>query len=71
METLHEATEIPTGAGDPPWGRGDPHHETVEVLTVWYPARQSLRLDPKPARGHHGHLLLPGPGRADQLGDGV
>uniref|UniRef100_G1TSP3 TECR-like N-terminal domain-containing protein n=1 Tax=Oryctolagus cuniculus TaxID=9986 RepID=G1TSP3_RABIT len=37
----------------------------------WYPARQSLRLDPKAARGHHGHAVLPRPGRADQLGDGL
>uniref|UniRef100_A0A8C0ULX4 TECR-like N-terminal domain-containing protein n=1 Tax=Cyanistes caeruleus TaxID=156563 RepID=A0A8C0ULX4_CYACU len=37
----------------------------------WYPARQSLRLDPIAARGHHGHALLPGPGGADQLGHGV
>uniref|UniRef100_A0A8C8YU83 TECR-like N-terminal domain-containing protein n=1 Tax=Prolemur simus TaxID=1328070 RepID=A0A8C8YU83_PROSS len=37
----------------------------------WYPARQSLRLDPKAARGHHGHILLPGSGGPDQLGHGL
>uniref|UniRef100_A0A803WD93 Uncharacterized protein n=1 Tax=Ficedula albicollis TaxID=59894 RepID=A0A803WD93_FICAL len=41
------------------------------AVPAWYPARQSLRLDPIAARGHHGHALLPGPGGADQLGDGV
>uniref|UniRef100_A0A8C3PL53 Trans-2,3-enoyl-CoA reductase-like n=1 Tax=Calidris pygmaea TaxID=425635 RepID=A0A8C3PL53_9CHAR len=54
----------------------EPHATIAEIKSLftkahpqWYPARQSLRLDPKPARGHHRHLLLPRPGRPDQLGD--
>uniref|UniRef100_A0A8B9Z5V3 Trans-2,3-enoyl-CoA reductase-like n=1 Tax=Buteo japonicus TaxID=224669 RepID=A0A8B9Z5V3_9AVES len=55
----------------------EPHATIAEIKSLftkahpqWYPARQSLRLDPKPARGHHRHLLLPRPGGPDQLGDG-
>ncbi|KAI2589276.1 TECR isoform 14 [Pan troglodytes] len=56
----------------------EPHATIAEIKNLftkthpqWYPARQSLRLDPKAARGHHGHTVLPGPGGPDQLGDGL
>uniref|UniRef100_A0A8C9K5K3 Trans-2,3-enoyl-CoA reductase-like n=1 Tax=Panthera tigris altaica TaxID=74533 RepID=A0A8C9K5K3_PANTA len=56
----------------------EPHATIAEIKNLftkthpqWYPARQSLRLDPKAACGHHGHTLLPGPGGPDQLGDGL
>uniref|UniRef100_A0A2I2YF12 Trans-2,3-enoyl-CoA reductase-like n=1 Tax=Gorilla gorilla gorilla TaxID=9595 RepID=A0A2I2YF12_GORGO len=55
----------------------EPHATIAEIKNLftkthpqWYPARQSLRLDPKAARGHHGHTVLPGPGGPDQLAKG-
>uniref|UniRef100_A0A2K6PTY6 TECR-like N-terminal domain-containing protein n=1 Tax=Rhinopithecus roxellana TaxID=61622 RepID=A0A2K6PTY6_RHIRO len=56
----------------------EPHATIAEIKNLftkthpqWYPAHQSLHLDPKAAHGRHGHTLLPGPGGPDQLGDGL
>ncbi|XP_026309893.1 uncharacterized protein LOC111546248 [Piliocolobus tephrosceles] len=49
-------------------GDQEPLHQDP---SQWYPAHQSLHLDPKAAHGRHGHTLLPGPGGPDQLSDSL